>query len=184
MFKLNDDLKKILTGLAYQDAGEYLATRDKMKLLGITPQAPDTPPSPPLTMVKRPVTHHIALISDGRGHGAPLDYAIETCLQLEGTIDLLVHGATDETDTRALEERIESVGLQWQTIPLGEAPVDGIIQYIHNQPAVASIIAIPDDKTAKPIMDEIFSGRRLTMPVPLVLIDDNPTIRPAKQSAA
>ncbi|MGD8912826.1 MAG: hypothetical protein PVJ68_08810, partial [Candidatus Thiodiazotropha sp.] len=79
MFKLNDDLKRILSSLAYQDAGEFLTTRDKMKVLGITPEENAAISPSPLKMVKKPITHRIALISDGRGQGAPLDYAIETC---------------------------------------------------------------------------------------------------------
>jgi hypothetical protein len=184
MFKLNDDLKRILTGLAYQDAGEFLTTQDKIKLLGVSPQGSNAAPSTSLKMVKGPVTHRIALISDGRGHGAPLDYAIETCSRLEGKIDLLIHGTKEITVITALEERIRSAGLQCLTIQLGANPVDEITQYIHNQPAIASIIAMPDDITAKPIMDQIILGRGGTLPVPMALIDDCSSTRPATQSAA
>jgi hypothetical protein len=184
MFKLNDDLKKMLTGLAYQDAGEFLTTRDKMKLLGISPHEQDTPSSNPLKMVNRSVTHRIALISDGRGHGAPLEYAIETCSRLEGKIDLLIHGTKDIAVVTALEERIRSAGLQCQTIQLGANPVEEITQYIHNQPAIASIIAMPNDVTAKPIMDQIILGKAVSVPVPMALIDDCPSTHPTTQSAA
>jgi hypothetical protein len=184
MFKLNDDLKRILTGLAYQDAGEFLTTRDKMKLLDPTQQQGEAATSTPLKMVKRSVTQRIALISDGRGHGAPLDYAIETCSRLEGKIDLLIHGTKNKRAITALEERIRSAGLQCQTIQLGTMPVDKIAQYIHDQPAIASIIAMPDDTTTRTIMDQIILGQSGSLPVPMVIIDDNPTTRPAKQSAA
>ncbi|MGD9169633.1 MAG: hypothetical protein PVI97_06180 [Candidatus Thiodiazotropha sp.] len=184
MFKLNDDLKRILSSLAYQDAGEFLTTRDKMKVLGITPEENAAISPSPLKMVKKPITHRIALISDGRGQGAPLDYAIETCTRLEAKIDLLIHGSTDTADIVTLEDRIRSAGLHSQTIQLGTEPMEDIINYLHNQPSIASIIAMPDDETAKLIMDEIISGRGRSMPVPLVLIEDKASIRSTKQSAA
>jgi hypothetical protein len=184
MFKLTDDLKRILTGLAYQDAGELLTTRDKIKLLGVSPQGHDAAASTPLKMVKRPVTQRIALISDGRGQGAPLDYAIETCSRIEGKIDLLIHSTKSKVVITALEERIRSAGLQYQTIQLGTLPVDEIAQHIHSQPAITSIIAMPDDATIRPIMDQFISGCGGTIPVPMVLIDDKPSNRQAEQSAA
>jgi hypothetical protein len=184
MFKLCDDLKKILSSLAYQDAGEYLATRDKMKILGIKPQENDAVSPPPLKMTKKTITHRIALISDGRGQGAPLDYAIETCTRLEAKIDLLIHASAETADIAVLKDRIKSADLYCQTIQLGTEPMEDIINYLHNQPRIASIIAMPHDEIAKLIMDEIISGRGGTMPVPLVLIEDNTSIRSTKQSAA
>lgn len=184
MFKLNDDLKKILSSLAYQDAGEYLTTRGKLKLLGIGPEPHDTAAPPPLKRVKKPVTRRIAFISDGRGHGAPLDYAIETCSRMEAMIDLLIQGSADSTHVAALEERIRAADIHCRTVRLGANPVEEIINYIQHQPSVASIVAMPDDDTAKTIMDEIVSGRGGSMPVPLVLIEDRSATPPAKQSAA
>ncbi|MET0069683.1 MAG: hypothetical protein ABW096_06550 [Candidatus Thiodiazotropha sp.] len=184
MFKLNDDLKRILSGLAYQDTGEYMTTRSKMELLGIGPEQPDAATPPPLKMVKKPVARRIAFISDGRGHGAPLDYAIETCSRMEAKIDLLIHDSADEADIALLEEQITSADLHCQTVLLGANPVEEIINYIQHQPSIASIVAMPDDDTARTIMDEIVSGRGGSMPVPLVLIEDRSTTPSAKQSAA
>lgn len=184
MIKLNDELKRILSGLAYQDAGEFLSTHDKMKVLGIEAEPNDVTPSPTLKMVKKPASHRIALISDGRGHGAPLDYAIETCSRLGASIDLLIHPSVDTADITALEDRIRSAGLQCQTIRLGTKPVDAILNYIHSQPAIASIVAMPDDEAAKLMMQAMASGRGESMPVPLVLIEDRTFTQSTKQSAA
>jgi voltage-gated potassium channel Kch len=184
MIKLNDDLKRILSGLAYQDAGEYLSTHEKMKLLGIEAEVHDATTPPTLKMVKKPASHRVALISDGRGHGAPLDYAIETCSRLGASIDLLIHSSVDTADITALEDRIRSTGLQGQTIRLGKKPVDDILNYIHSQPAIASIVAMPDDESAKLIMQSMASGGGESIPVPLVLIEDRASTQSTKQSAA
>jgi hypothetical protein len=184
MIKLNDDLKRMLSSLAYQDAGEYLSTHEKMKLLGIEAEADAATTTPTLKMVKKPASQRIALISDGRGHGAPLDYAIETCSRLGASIDLLIQPSVETADINALQERIRSAGLLCQTIRLGARPVDDILNYIHNQPAIASIVAMPDDEAAKLMMQAMASGRGESIPVPLVLIEDKTNTQSTKQSAA
>jgi hypothetical protein len=184
MIKLKEDLKRMLSSLAYQDAGDFLSTHEKMKLLGIEAEAHDTSAPPTLKMVKKPASHRIALISDGRGHGAPLDYAIETCARLGANIDLLIHPSVDIADITALEERTKSAGLQHQTIRLGARPVDDILNYVHSQPAIVSIVAMPDDEAAKLIMQTMACGRGESMPVPLVLIEDRTSTQSTKQSAA
>lgn len=184
MTKLSDDLKRMLTSLAYQDAGEFLSTRDKMKVLGITAKPNDASPSPALKMVSKPASDRIAFISDGRGRGAPLDYAIDTCLRLGAKIDLLIHSAVDKAEITALEDRIRSTGLYCQTIQLSEKPVNDILNYIHNQPSIASIVAMPDDEAAKQIVEEMIPGHSGRIDVPLVLIGDRSSPHPSKQSAA
>ena len=139
MTKLSDDLKRMLTSLAYQDAGEFLSTRDKMKVLGIEAKPNDVNSSPTLNMVTKPASDRIAFISNGKGRGAPLDYAIDTCLRLGAKIDLLIHSAVDKTAIDALEDRIKSTGLYCQTIHLSAEPVDDILNYIHNHPSNKNI---------------------------------------------
>jgi hypothetical protein len=184
MIKMNDNLKRMLSSLAYQDAGENLSTHEKMKLLGIEAEAADATAPATLKMVKTPDSHRIVLISDGRGLGAPLDYAIETCSRLGANIDLLIHPTVDTADITALEGHIRSAGLKCQTIRLGTKPVDDILNYIHSQPAIASIVAMPDDEAAKQMMQTMASGRGESLPIPLVLIEDRTPAQSSKQSAA
>jgi hypothetical protein len=173
MFKLNDDLKKILNGLAYQDAGEMLATREKIKYLENALGTNQAISSPPPNTISNSAEQHIALICDGREHGVSIDYAIETCSRLEGKMDLLIHDSAAQTDTRALEKRIRSAGIQCHSIQLGAKPMQRIQQYLWGTAPVASIIAVLNNKRVKPIIDEILSQPSGTICTPLVLIGEN-----------
>jgi hypothetical protein len=175
MFKLNDDLKKMLNGLAYQDAGEMLSTREKIRRLNNSLEVDQvTSPANP-QIISQSVDQHIALICDAREHGVSIDYAIETCTRLEGKMDLLLHDSAIQTDTRALENRIRSAGIQCHTIQLGTKPMQRIHQYLWGTAPVASIIAVLNNKRIKPIIDEILSQPNGTICTPLVLIGEQGT---------
>ena len=182
MAKLSDELKRILTGLAYQDVGEFLPMRDKMKVLGvgaaeITPPPPGKPPAV-LTSTRR-----FALISDGRGTGAPLDYVIESCAQQGGVIDLLVHGDSTR-EVPALERRIRSAGIACNNIRLGDQPLEDIVDYICNHRSLVFLVAIADDQIATRLVNDVIPQRGGRLPVPLVLLEDRPSESRREQSVA
>lgn len=183
MKKLSNDLKKILTGLAYQDAGEFLSMHEKMKVLGYGPETRKEPLAAPRKVV-RPATKRIALISDGRGLGAPLDYAIDACLRQDARIDLLVHGAMDTEGISALEKQVQKAGLDCQRIKLGVNAVEDIVDYICNHPSLIFLVAMPDDAAARVLIEEVIPQRGGRIPVPLVLIEKHTSVGVHKQSAA
>ncbi|PLY13411.1 MAG: hypothetical protein C0631_14065 [Sedimenticola sp.] len=183
MKKLSNSLKKMLSGLAYQDAGEYLSINEKMRVLGYgsqnvkkTSNAPRHPGNP--------ISKRIALISDGRGLGAPLSYAIEAAQRQNACIDLLIHGISDAAKITPLEIRIQQAGLQCLRIQLGDSAAEAITDYICNHPSLMFLVAMPDDTAAKVLIEDIIPTRGSRIPVPLVLIEDQPEIRTAKKSAA
>ena len=183
MKRLNSELKRILAGLAFQDAGEFLSTSDKMQRLGYV--AEFTPQSPaPRHKAAGPVTRRIALISDGRGLGAPLDYAIESSLRQAAQIDLLLHGAIEAERIAALEQRVRQAGVESVRIQLGGNAVDDIANYISNHPALIFLVALPDDTAAMTLMEEVIPKRGGRIPVPLVLIEGQSLAGNHKQSAA
>lgn len=120
MAKLSEELKKMLAGLAHQDAGEFLSMHDRMNVLGYGPGIREKPLAAHRKVVRRPATKRIALISDGRGLGAPLDYAIDACLRQDAQIDLLTHGAIDTESISVLEKQVQQAGLDCQHIQLGK----------------------------------------------------------------
>jgi hypothetical protein len=181
---LSNELKRILTGLAYQDAGEFLSMGDKMKVLGYGPKIREKPLAASRKVVTRPATKAIALISDGRGLGAPLDYAIDACLRQDARIDLLVHGVIDMESISVLEKRIQEAGLDCHRIQLGARVVDGIVEYICNHPSLIFLVAMPDDAAARVLIEEVIPKRGGRIPVPLVLIEDQLAAKKYKQSAA
>ena len=181
---LSDALKKMLTGLAHQDAGEFLSAHEKMEILGYGPETREKPSEVSRKMVKRPVTKRIALITDGRGLGAPLDYAIDACLRQDAQIDLLVHGAVDTKSISLLEKQVKQAGLDCQHIRLGVNVIDDIVEYIYSQPSLIFLVAMPDDTAARTLIEEVIPRHGGRVPVPLVLIEEKPVATSVRQSAA
>jgi hypothetical protein len=93
MRKLSNSLKQILTGLAYQDVGEFLSMKDKINV----PEDTETQAANAWQTRNRndkAKNRRIALITDGKGVGAALEYAIDVS-RLHGTqIDLLTRGCS------------------------------------------------------------------------------------------
>ena len=189
MTKLSEDLKKMLTGLAYQDAGDFLSIREKMEVLGNASENPGKQNTPAHTIETliggtRAATKRIAFISNGSGLGAPLDYAIDACLRQNAQIDLLIHGPADSENNSALENKIKNSGVRYQRIQLQVTAVSSIIEYIVKHPSLLYLIATPDDDVAKTLIEEVLPIRRRRIQVPVVLIEDQITSILPKQSAA
>jgi len=168
MKKLGKDLKRMLAGLAYQDASEFSSMRDKMKVLGNTPLTRDQ--QPPATF--RAAERCIAIISDGRGLGTPLSYAIDAGIRQHASIDLLVHGPADAEGVAEQENRIRAAGLGCRCIQLGPVTADNIAGYIRSHASLIFLVAMPDDAAARILMEEVIPRRDSRIPVPLVLIED------------
>lgn len=184
MKSLSDALKKMLASQAHQDAGEFLSAHEKMEILGYGPETREKPSAVSRKTLKRPVTKRIALISDGRRLGAPLDYAIDACLRQDARIDLLVHGAVDTKSISLLEKQIQQAGLDCQNIRLGVNIVDDIVEYIYSQPSLIFLVAMPDDTAARILIEEVIPRHGGRIPVPLVLIEEKPAAPSIRQSAA
>ena len=184
MAKLSEDLKRMLTGLAYQDAGDFLSRSEKMKVLGSGSETQVKPMTTPRNFETRPVTKRIAFISDGRGLDAPLDYAIDACLRQNAQIDLLIHGPVDMDNTSALEKKIKNSGVSYQRIQLEVTAVSSITDYIAKHPSLIYLIAMPDDDVARVLIEKVLPSRRRRIQIPVVLIEDQTVSRLPKQSAA
>lgn len=174
----------MLAGLAHQDAGEFLSAHEKMEILGYATETSKSPSEVPRKALERPVRKRIALISDGRGFGAPLDYAIDACLRQHAQIDLLLHGAIDTKSISLLEQQIQQAGLDSQHMRLGANVVEDIVDYIHSQTSLIFLVAIPDDKAARVLIEEVIPRHGGRIPVPLVLIQEKPVTPTMQQSAA
>lgn len=186
---LSEDLKRMLIGLAYQDAGDFLSIREKMKVLGkdsenLEKTNTQSPLFEPRIVESRAATKRIAFISNGRISGAPLDYAIDACLRQNARIDLLIHGAVDSECTPALEKRIKNSGLVYQRIKLEVNAVDSIVDYINKHPSLIYLIARSDDDVARVVIEEVLPRRRTHVQIPFVLIEDHLAASLAEQSAA
>jgi hypothetical protein len=119
--------------------------------------------------LNKPAVGCIALISDGRGLGAPLDYAIDTCSREGAGIDLLVHGAVDPAHISALGNHIRTAGPDCDHIRRGARPVDAITAYIRSHRFLMFLVARRDDNTIRVQVDEVTPGG-VGLPVQLVFI--------------
>lgn len=184
MKKLSNDLKKVLSGLAYQDAGEYLSMHEKMKVLGYGLETREKTLAAPRKVSTRPATKRIALICDGSGVGALLEYAIDACLRQDARIDLLIHGTIDTESIALLEKQVQQAGLECQKIQLGVNEVEDIVAYICDHPSLIFLVAMPDDAAAKVLIKEVIPKRGGRIPVPLVLVESHASAGIHRQSAA
>ncbi len=182
MAKLSEDLKRILTGLAYQDAGDFLSTSEKIKFLGkdsgnsakVASTAAKTESKITEThkIEAATTTKHIAFISNGSGLDAPLDYAIDTCLRQNAHIDLLIHGDTALKNITALENKIKQAGLACRKMRFKNSTIDNIVEYISQHPSLIFMISMPDDAVTRVLIEEILPQQKSGIQIPLVLIDD------------
>lgn len=184
MMKLTEELKRMLSGLAYQDAGEFLTMQDKMEALGHGPASSADPAAPRRSAPKRAPARRIGLVSDGRGLGAPLEYVIDAAKRQNARVDLLTHGTFDARHVDALKVRIATEHLECQEIRLGVDPVEDIVGYICNHPSLVFLVAMPDDNAARVLVEEVIPRRGGRVPVPLVLIEAHKERRQGKLSAA
>jgi hypothetical protein len=184
MKRLSKELKRMLTGLAYQDAGDYLSTPNKSRLLGYADEKPASASIQRPAEAARPALRRIALVSDGRGEGAPLDYAIEAALRQQAQIDLLLHDCVDERRISTFERRLQQVDVPYRCVRLAEPIVDDLVNYIALQTSLIFLVAMPDDESARTLVEEVIPKRAKCISVPLVLIEAHPSPRSPKQSAA
>jgi len=186
MKKLSDNLKQALNALAFQDAGEFLSTRDKLEVLGYGNKKTKHP------LILRQKAHkietpkRIALITNEKGNGAQLDYAIDACKRQGGNarLDILLHGAMTTEATINLEKRIKQAAQEYQIIRLGVNAVEDLINYIRNHSSLIFLISKPEDKVARVLIEEVMPKSEEHIQLPVVLIEGNSSARYQKQSAA
>ncbi len=184
MKRLSKDLKRMLAGLAYQDAGDYLSTPQKSRLLGYADEREPAARMQPPVEAPQPAQRCIALVSDGRGEGAPLDYAIEAAQRQRAGIDLLLHDRADERRTANLERRLKQAGIPYRCVRLVEPVLDDLRDYILQHASLIFLVAMPDDEVVRVIVEEVIPKRLEPIAVPLVLIEAQQPPRSLKQSAA
>jgi len=184
MAKLREDIKRMLSALAYQDADEYLSSYDKMKIIGYGPETTTKQSLPDRKIAKRTVSPRIALIIDGQDTGASLTYTIDACQRQDAQVDLLLHGAIDTKSIEVIENRIIEAGTDYQRIQVGVNAVADIIEYIYSQSTLIYMVAMSDDVVVRELIEEVLPKRGLRIPVPLVLMNGDNSSGTKKQSAA
>lgn len=177
-------MKRILSALACQHAGEFLPMHDKMKVLGSATETRQKSSLPTWDATRKPAVKRIGLISDSRGLASPLDYAIDACKRHSAKLDLLIYGSLDTENLSTLENQLREAGVDYRRIQLGTDHVKDIVGYVSNHPSLIFLLARADDAAAKLLIEKVIPKRGGLVPVPFVLIGGQPPTRSVKQSAA
>jgi hypothetical protein len=176
MSKIKADLKRILAALAYQDAADYLSESEKNRVLGVSgavaPAAATSVRSERAATLRR--RKRIALITDGRGDGAPMAYAAEACQRQDAGLDIVLHG---EGVSRAEWVRAaRRLGIDPQVIELAGDDVELLVEYICNHPSLVYLVGIFDDELVRALAERVVPARVGRLHVPLVMIEDRPAL--------
>jgi len=184
MAKLKDDIKRMLSALAYQDADEYLSSYDKMKVLGYGDETNTGPALPDRKQERRASSPRIALSIDSQGSAAALTYTIDACQRQSAKLDLLLHGAIDTKIIELIEQKIANAGLLYNRIQLSVNAVDDMIDYIFSQSTLIYLVSMSDDTVVRELIEEVLPKRAQTLPVPLVFMNSDKPASRKKRSAA
>lgn len=180
MRKLTKELARIMKGLAFQYADDYLSAPDKLKQLGLAgqPAATDLAAAPPLTTVAR---RRIAFVTDGKGAGSAFDYVIDACQGQHADMDILIHDARD--NERYFTDRSRRAGVTTRIIHLANTGLAALMDYVHTTPSLIYLVTSEKDLLIKQMLEQQSRlNRRLGLP--LVLIADRAEHRsPAVASA-
>lgn len=173
--KLTEDLKRMLTGLAYQDAGEFLPINEKMKVFGVGRKSEEiTTPTTEKVLQQIPARKRVALISDGFGSEALVDYALHTCQRLGAQLDLLFHGTANTEWKDDVIRQLRRERVSYHRVNLSTNAADDIAEYIHSQLQLLYILAQPNDPAVTELMEEAMLTRGKHLAVPMVLIEHKP----------
>ena len=172
MKKIGEDLKRMLSGLAHQHAGEFLPMGEKTRAFELGSGTENKSGSAFRRVSKRPAPRRVALVCDGSQLGAPLEYALDAALRQEARVDLLVHGTASTEALVALEAQVRNAGLECRRLQLEVNAVDAITDYARNNPSLLFLVAATDDVVVKRLAEEILPQRGERFPVPLVLIEN------------
>ena len=174
MNRIRSEMKRVLDALAFQDAADYMSGSEKNRVLGISGSPKGFSERPVLrdqAVTLRP-RKRIALITDGRGAGAPLAYAAEACARQDAGLDIVLYGPGD-TQVEMLRAA-RRLGVNAQVIRLAADDVELLVTYICNHPSLVYLVGLSDDDLVRTLAERVVPARGGRMHVPLVLIEDKP----------
>jgi hypothetical protein len=174
MSKIKAELKRALAALAYQDATDYLSESEKSRVLGVG-SAGAAMPSGRVSREDAAILHRrkrIALITDGRGDGAPTAFAADACRRQEAGLDIVLHG--EGVSATALVRMARRLGIDPQVIKLAGDDVELFVEYVCNHPSLVYLVGISDDDLVRALAERVVPARGGRLHVPLVMIEDRP----------
>ena len=172
MKQLSKTLKQMLNALAYADAGEYLATREKVRILAQTKGTIEKAP-----VATRPVAakssrndRRVALYMGSELPNELMDYVIQTCARLRH--DLTVVTFESKNTSQALlepyQDALRDTGIAITVVNLRGDHLTSMARYLRNHSEIAFLIC----KDLGYLGWSFFNGIQPNnaLPVPVVIV--------------
>ncbi len=169
MKRLTEDLKRMLSALALQDAGDFLPMRDKLFALGMGSGqeknriSQEVPPPP---------TRRVAVLSDGENSEGVLQYALNACQRQQASLDLVLYGAA-RSQAEDIRLHLCQRSIDHEIILLGNESVETLFEYLSARRNLIYLVAFSDDQLARQLAEEVAPHRGGRLHLPMVMVDNN-----------
>lgn len=170
MSKLTDNIKRMLSALAFADAGEYLTLPQKDRLLKQGTNVEITPATPAERSQPARARQQVALYMGSELPADIMQYVVQTCARLKHGLTVLTF-QPDSTAHALLDpyaDTLKSEGIAMQVIPLSGEPVSGLARYLRRHPEVAFLACNETGYLGRSFLNG--SQRQDALPVPVVLV--------------
>ncbi len=170
MSKLTDDIKRMLSALAFADAGEYLTLPQKDRLLKQGTSVEITAAATAERSQPARARQQVALYMGSELPADIMQYVVQTCARLKHGLTVLTF-QPDSTAQALLDpytDILKSEGIAMQVVSLSGDPVSGLARYLRRHPEVAFLACNETGYLGRSFLNG--SQRQDTLPVPVVLV--------------
>ncbi len=187
MTPLTNALKKMLNGLAHEDAGEYLTPRQKSAYLQNTTMnvvnSDDLPPVLSEKAVKN-TRRRVAMYMGSTLPSKMMDYVIETCSSLDHDLSVLTFetGAVSSALLEPYVKQLEERGIALEAVKLSGEPIPGLARYLRSHSEIAFMACKDTGYLGRSYINGTQVKNALPVPVVVVVVDPKAAeARPAVQ---
>lgn len=172
MKKLTEDLKRMLDGLASQDAGDYLSMGEKLRRIGGHAGFAVHHAERPAVQQQTGTARRIAVVINKGSTDAAFSHALQACQRLDAHLDLLLFGPVSRERVAQLGTAIRRAGVAFRTVYMTGPVAQGVADYTQQHFSLIYLVAAVDDPDIAEMLEEVQPARRGYLPVPLVLTGD------------
>ena len=163
--KLTQDIQRMLTALAYANAGENLNRRQKDRALAGS-AAPATQPAP----VASTAGPQVGLYLGSELPADVMQYVIQTCSRLRHGLRVLSFQSRNEAEALLAphQDALAAAGIHTELSLLAGEPPAALVHALRKRPDIAFLICNETGYLGRSLLKG--SVRRDAMPVPVVLV--------------
>lgn len=170
--KLTQEIKRILSALAYADVGENLTRRQKDSVLSNSHQIVGKPAvSKTEVSVAQAPRPQVALYLGGELAAEAMQYVMQTCARLRHGLTVMTFQS--ESDAQSLlapyQDALATAGIKLRIVVLSGDPTASLARALNRRPEVAFLVCNEAGFFGHGLLNGAHSG----MPVPVVLVAAN-----------